>query len=225
MKKVKLYLLPVVLGLTLTFCKQQESKEEAEPQPQEEVVETTEDVVVPGYKIGDTATDFSLKNIDDQMVSLSDYPDAKGFIVIFTCNHCPYAVAYEDRVIALDKKYKELGYPVIAINPNDSEKQPEDSFDLMKVRAKEKKFTFPYLIDEGQEIYPQYGATKTPHVFLLQKTDSSNIVRYIGAIDDNHGDATAVNEKYVENAVDALLNGEEIKVKETKAIGCTIKVK
>ena len=225
MKKVKLYLLPVVLGLTLTFCKQQASKEEAEPQPQEEVVETTEDVFVPGYKIGDTAIDFSLKNIDDQMVSLSDYPDAKGFIVIFTCNHCPYAVAYEDRIIALDKKYKELGYPVIAINPNDSEKQPEDSFDLMKVRAKEKKFTFPYLIDEGQEIYPQYGATKTPHVFLLQKTDSSNIVRYIGAIDDNHGDATAVNEKYVENAVDALLNGEEIKVKETKAIGCTIKVK
>lgn len=225
MKKVKLYLLPVVLGLTLTFCKQ-EPKEEAEPQPQEEVVETAENVVVSGYKIGDTATDFSLKNIDDQMVSLSDYSDAKGFIVIFTCNHCPYAVAYEDRIIALDKKYKELGYPVIAINPNNPEKQPEDSFDLMKVRAKEKGFTYPYLIDEGQEIYPQYGATKTPHVFLLQKTDdSSNIVRYIGAIDDNHGDATAVNKKYVENAVDALLNGEEIKVKETKAIGCTIKVK
>lgn len=221
MKKVKLYLLPVVLGLTLTFCKQ-EAK--AEPQ-EEEVVKTEEEVVVSGYKIGDTATDFSLKNIDNQNVSLSDYADAKGFIVIFTCNHCPYAVAYEDRIIALDKKYKELGYPVIAINPNNPEKQPEDSFDLMKVRAREKGFTFPYLVDEGQKIYPQYGATKTPHVFLLQKTDNGNVVRYIGAIDDNHGDATAVEEKYVENAVDALLNGEEIKVKETKAIGCTIKVR
>lgn len=220
MKKVQLYLLPLVLGLTLTFCKQ-----EPKTEPQDEEVAKTEEVVISGYKIGDIATDFSLKNVDDRMVSLSDYTDAKGFIVIFTCNHCPYAVAYEDRIIALDKKYKDLGYPVIAINPNNPEKQPEDSFELMKTRAKEKGFTFPYLVDEGQKIYPQYGATKTPHVFLLQKTNEGNIVRYIGAIDDNHGDVSAVKEKYVENAVDALLNGEEIQVKETKAIGCTIKVR
>ena len=120
-----------------------------------------------GYVIGDEATDFTLMGTDDKTHSLAQYTNAKGFIVIFTCNHFPYAIAYEDRIIALDKKYKDLGYPVIAINPNDSSVQPEDSFDLMKVRAKEKGFTFPYLVDEGQKIYPQYGATKTPHVFLF----------------------------------------------------------
>lgn len=178
---------------------------------------------VEGYKVGDAATDFKLKNIDGKMVSLKDYKDAKGYIVIFTCNHCPFAKAYEDRIIALDKKYKKLGYPVIAINPNNPEVQPDDSFDLMKVRAKEKGFTFPYLFDEGQKIYPQYGATKTPHVFVLQKTVKGNIVKYIGAIDDNHSDEEAVKVKYVENAVDALLKGKEIEVNSTKAIGCSIK--
>ncbi len=177
-----------------------------------------------GYKIGDTATDFSLKNIDGKMVSLKDYKNAKGYVVIFTCNHCPFAKAYEDRIIALDKKYSKLGYPVIAINPNNPEKQKEDSFDLMKVRAKEKGFTFPYLFDEGQKIYPQYGATKTPHVYLLQKTSKGNEVKYIGAIDDNYEDEKAVKTNYLEDALNALLENKEITVKETKAIGCSIKV-
>ncbi|MCL9807094.1 thioredoxin family protein [Flavobacterium amniphilum] len=176
-----------------------------------------------GYQVGDLATDFSLKNVNDKNVSLKDYKDAKGFIVVFTCNHCPFAVAYEDRIIALDKKYKALGYPVIAINPNNPAVQPKDSFDLMKERAKEKGFTFPYLFDEGQKIYPQYGATKTPHVYLLQKTKGGNVVKYIGAIDDNYNDASAVKVKYVENAVNSLLEGKEIEVKTTKAIGCSIK--
>ncbi len=118
-----------------------------------------------------------------------------------------------------------MGYPVIAINPNDASVQPEDSFDLMKTRAKEKGFTFPYLIDEGQKIYPQYGATKTPHVFVLQKENGKNIVKYIGAIDNNYENANDVTEKYVEAAVDALLKNEPIKQTETVAIGCTIKVK
>ena len=178
----------------------------------------------PGYKVGDVATDFSLKSTNNKMVSLKDYKDAKGFIVVFTCNHCPYAKAYEDRIIALDKKYSKLGYPVIAINPNNPAKQPEDAFDRMKTRAKEKNFTFPYLFDEGQRIYPQYGATKTPHVYILQKSTKGNVVKYIGAIDDNHEDEKAVKEKYVENAVNALLSNKDVPVKETKAIGCTIKV-
>ncbi len=176
-----------------------------------------------GYHVGDIATDFSLKNVNSKKVSLSDFKEAKGFIVIFTCNHCPYAVAYEDRIIALDKKYKKLGYPVIAINPNNPAVQSAGSFDLMKVRAKEKGFTFPYLFDDGQKIYPQYGATKTPHVYVLQKTKAGNQVKYIGAIDDNYSDESAVKSKYVENAVDALLNNTEIAVKTTKAIGCSIK--
>ena len=176
-----------------------------------------------GYGIGDKATDFELKNIDGKMVSLSDYKDAKGFLVIFTCNHCPYAVAYEDRIIGLDAKYKPQGVPVIAINPNNPEVQPQDSYDKMKIRAKEKGFTFPYLLDDGQKIYPQYGASRTPHVFLLKKTTEGNIVTYIGAIDDNYQNADAVETKYVEDAVDAMLKGEKIPIETTKAIGCSIK--
>lgn len=176
-----------------------------------------------GYKVGDTATDFELENINGKMVSLSDYEDAKGFIVIFTCNTCPYAVANEGRIIALDKKYKPKGYPVIAINPNDPAAQPDDTMEKMQAKAKEKGFTFPYLVDKGQKIYPQYGATKTPHTYVLEKKDGKYIVQYIGAIDDSSRDASAVKVKYVENAVDALLEGEKPEIKTTKAIGCSIK--
>jgi peroxiredoxin len=177
-----------------------------------------------GYKVGDIATDFKLKGVDGKMTSLSGI-DAKGYIVIFTCNHCPYAIAYEDRIIAIDKKYKAKGYPVIAINPNDPTVQPKDSFDAMKVRAKEKGFTFPYLFDEGQKVYPAYGATKTPHVFLLKKTPKGNEVAYIGAIDDNHEDEAEVKEKFLENAIEAVMQNKKPSPDVTKAIGCTIKVK
>ena len=178
-----------------------------------------------GYAPGDEARDFRLKNVDDGLVSLADYPDAKGFIVIFTTNHCPYAVAYEDRIIALDKKFKEMGYPVVAINPNDPEAYPADSFENMKVRAEEKGFTFPYLFDETQEIAKTYGATRTPHVYLVNKEAGKLIVRYIGAIDDNYQDASAVKEKYVAAAISSLQAGEPVVPKETKAIGCSIKWK
>lgn len=175
-----------------------------------------------GYKVGDKATDFKLKSVDNKMYSMADYKDAKGFIVVFTCNHCPFAVKYEDRIIDLAKKYKSKGYVLLAINPNDPAAQPEDSFELMQKRAKEKKFSFPYLFDEGQKIYPQYGATKTPHVFLL---DKNLVVKYIGAIDDNVEDASQVKEKYLENAIAALEKGQEPSPNTTKAIGCSIKIK
>lgn len=180
--------------------------------------------VVNGYKVGDVAEDFKLMNVDGKMVSLSDYKDAKGYIVTFTCNTCPYAVGYEDRIIALNNKYASMGYPVIAIMPNNTDVQAGDSMDKMKERAKAKGFTFPYLIDKQQSVYPKYGATKTPHVFILQKTAKGNVVKYIGAIDDNYQDASAVKTKYVENAINALLKGKEVPEKETKAIGCSIKV-
>lgn len=176
-----------------------------------------------GYKVGDKATDFELKNIDGKMVSMADYADAKGFIVIFTCNHCPYSVAYEDRIIELDKKYKTMGYPVIAINPNNPEVNPKDSYVLMQKRAKEKGFTFPYLFDEGQKIYPVYGATRTPHVFLLSKEEKSLVVKYIGAIDNNHANADDADEKFLADAVDAVMAGKNPSPDFTKAIGCTIK--
>ncbi|RLJ97866.1 AhpC/TSA family protein [Tenacibaculum discolor] len=178
-----------------------------------------------GYKIGDEASDFALKNIDGKMVSLADYKEAKGFIVVFTCNMCPYSVANEDRLIALDKKYKQKGFPVIAINPNDPEVSKGDSFEAMKVRAKEKGFTFPYLFDEGQKVYPKYGATRTPHVYILNKKKGRLIVEYIGAIDDNSRDESKVKERFVENAVEALLKGEKPTKTDTRAIGCSIKDK
>ena len=176
-----------------------------------------------GYKVGDVATDFSLPNVDGEMVSLADFEDAKGFIVIFTCNTCPYSVAYEDRIIALDKKYKSRGYPVIAINPNDPAAIEGDELADMKVRAVEKGFTFPYLQDVGQQVYPQYGATKTPHVFVLQKEDEKNIVRYIGAIDDSSRNPKNVTKRFVEQSVNDLLAGKTLSITRTKAIGCSIK--
>lgn len=173
-----------------------------------------------GYQVGDTAIDFKLKNVDGKMVAMKDFKDAKGFIVIFTCNHCPYAVANEDRIIALHKKYAAKGFPVIAINPNDVGKQPEDSFDKMIERSKSKKFPFVYLYDESQDIAKTYGAAKTPHVYLL---DKNRVVKYIGAIDDSPKESSGVSKKYVEDAIEAMLKGKAIPVENTKAIGCTIK--
>jgi peroxiredoxin len=175
-----------------------------------------------GYQIGDTIEDFSLMNTDDSMVSLSDYKDAKGFIIIFTCNTCPYSVANEDRIIGLDRKYKKRGFPVIAINPNDPIAVPNESFEKMKVRVQEKGFTFPYLLDKGQKVYPKFGATKTPEVYIVTRNDLK--VQYIGAIDNSSRDPEQVTEKYVENAVAALLTGKKIEKTETRAIGCSIKV-
>lgn len=181
-------------------------------------------VVAEGYNVGDVVENFTLKNVDGKSVSLADYKLKKGVILVFTCNSCPYAKAYEDRIIALDKKYASQGVPVVAVNPNNPDVQPEDSFEEMKTRSKQKSYTFPYLFDEKQTVYPIFGATKTPHIFLLQSTKKGMEVKYIGAIDDNAFDATQVKTKFLEDAVDAMLKGQEIKTKTTKAIGCTIKV-
>lgn len=177
---------------------------------------------IKGYEVGDVATDFSLKGVDGKFVSLGDYADAKGYVVIFTCNTCPYAKMYEDRIIELHNKYSAKGFPVIAINPNDPEVQEGDSFNAMKERASEKGFGFPYLFDAGQAVFPQYGATKTPHVFIL---DAKKVVKYIGAIDDNPQDANATGVKYVEDAIAAIASGNDPTPATTKAIGCGIKVK
>jgi peroxiredoxin len=174
-----------------------------------------------GYKPGDLATDFSLKNVDGKMVSLKDFKNAKGYIVIFTCNHCPYAKMYEDRIINLHNKYG-AEYPVIAINPNDPSLEPEDSKEEMVKRAKSKGYKFPYLFDDGQKVFPAYGATKTPHAYLL---DKNRVVKYIGAIDDSPQDPKEVKIHYLEDAIAALKQNKEIKLNVTKALGCSIKVK
>jgi peroxiredoxin len=173
-----------------------------------------------GYKPGDNAIDFKLKATDGKTYSLEDLNKGKGFIVIFTCNHCPFSQAYEQRIIALHKKYAPKGMPVVAINPNDPAREPEDSYDNMKKRAKKYKYPFVYLVDETQAIAKAYGAMRTPHVYVL---DAKRNVIYIGAIDDNFEDAKLVKEKYLENALDAFLSGKPINNSVTKAIGCGIK--
>jgi peroxiredoxin len=176
-----------------------------------------------GYEIGDNATSFNLLNVDGEYVSLDDFREADGFIVIFTCNHCPYSKLYEDRIIELNEIFSEQGYPVVAINPNDTIKEPEDSYSQMIVRADEKGFEFPYLLDADQSIAKAYGATRTPHVFVLQKSNDGLVVKYIGAIDDNSKSPDDVEEQYVYNAVNNLINEKPIYPNFTKAIGCTIK--
>ena len=174
-----------------------------------------------GYKVGDKAADFKLKNIDGKMVSLANNKAARGYIVVFTCNTCPYAKAYESRVIELNTKYAPLGYPVVAINPNDATTVPGDSYAAMQT----KKYAFPYLQDESQQVAKTYGATRTPHLFVLTRQGSDFVVSYIGAIDDNSEDAKLAKTKYVENAMTEILAGKPATTNATKAIGCTIKWK
>ena len=174
---------------------------------------------------GQPAPDFSLKNVDGKMVSLKDYTAAKGFIIVFTCNPCPYAKAYENRIIELNNKYAPLGYPVIAINPNDPNLSADDSFVKMQERAKQKAYPFPYLFDEGQVATNQYGARNTPHIFLVRKTASGNVVEYTGAIDNDTENTNPERIKYVEQAVQSLQENKTPALNSTRAIGCTVKRK
>ena len=174
---------------------------------------------------GDAAVPFTLKNVDGKMVSLSDYQDQKGMILVFTCNPCPFSKAYEQRIIQLHKKFAASGYPVVAINPNDDIASPDDTFEKMQARSKEMNFPFPYLKDVTQDIYKAYGATRTPHVFLLDNKNGTFRVAYIGAIDNNAMDERSVSEKYVEQAIRALEKGNQPDPEQVKAIGCTIKAR
>lgn len=186
--------------------------------------------VTDGLQIGDTAPDFALENIDGSMVSLQSTATAyakkgievKGYIVTFTCNTCPYAQMYEDRLQALHAEMAPKGWPVVAIQPNDTDMKPADDLPAMKKRAQDKGFTFDYLLDADQEVFPAYGASRTPHVFLL---DKARKVHYIGAIDDNPGNPDEASKRFVVNAIEAIEVDQKPDPDYTKAIGCTIKVK
>ena len=185
----------------------------------------TETEKTAGYEVGDYAADFSLKNVDGEMVSLANFKEAEGFIVTFTCNTCPYSVMYEQRIIDLDDKYASQGYPVIAINPNDPNKSSGDSYDKMVERSSEKNYPFPYLIDESQEVARNFGATNTPHMYILKKEGEKFRIAYIGTIDNNPKDAGKATQHYADDAMKALLSGTEVEVSKTKAVGCSIKWK
>jgi len=177
-----------------------------------------------GYSVGSTVADCTLKNVDGKMVSLHDYKHAKGFILIFTCNTCPIVKLYEDRVIKLHKDFAPQGYPVITINSNSAEQLPQESFMHMKERHAEKEYPFVYLHDPTQEVAKQFGATRTPHTFVIDKNEIGEMeVVYIGAIDDRAQNPKEVGRRYVRDAVEALIKDKRIKKSTTRAVGCTIK--
>lgn len=168
------------------------------------------------------AQPFALPATDGKTYSLETFADKKALIIIFSCNHCPYVQAYEDRMIALQADYAARGVQIVAINSNEDTHHPEDSFENMKQRAAEKKFNFPYLRDASQETAHRYGATHTPHVFLF---DEFRNLRYTGKIDDDWKNPANVQRRFLREALDAILDGKTAPEAETYAIGCTIKWK
>ena len=178
-----------------------------------------------GYKVGDVVADFKLKNVDGEIVSLADNANTKGYIVVFTCNTCPVAQAYESRIMNLNTQFAPKGYPVVAIQSNDSQRSPGDSFEAMQQRAKSRHYAFPYLYDESQRVAQAFGASNTPHVFVVQREGDQFRVAYIGAVDNNQHDAAAADKRYVETAISELLAGKPVTTPSARAVGCGIKWK
>jgi peroxiredoxin len=168
---------------------------------------------------GTQAPAFDLPGVDGRTYVLDDFADAPALVLIQSCNHCPYVMAWEDRMLAIQRDYGERGVRLVAINSNDAEKYPSDSFDAMRERAREKGFNFPYLYDETQEVARALSSERTPEVFLF---DGDRRLVYHGAIDDSR-DEDAVSQPYLRDALDALLEGRDPPVTETPPVGCTVK--
>ena len=172
-------------------------------------------------EIGDSAINFNLKGIDGKTYSLDSFKGKKILVIIFSCNHCPYVRAYEDRIKQVQKDYKD-NVRVVCINSNNDKNYPEDSYKNMIKRAKEKKYNFPYLRDDTQEVARAYGGEVTPDVFVFSQ---NRTLEYRGRIDDNWENPDDVTSDDLRNALNEMLAGEEIKVKDVRAIGCSIKWK
>lgn len=166
--------------------------------------------------------DFSLQNVDGKIISTKDYKEAKGFVVIFTCIHCPFAKLYTERLIQLNAKYSKLHIPLLLINSSDTIMFANESLRNMTKVAKEKKYNFPYLFDPSQQVAKNFKAEKTPHAFVIWKENNQWTIKYNGAIDDNGAHPELVKMPYVEKAVDELLAGKSVSVTEGISIGCTI---
>lgn len=180
---------------------------------------------ITGYKPGDVVKSFTLKNVDGKRISLDNYNKEKGVIIIFTCNHCPFAKLYQDRMNALDDLYATRGFPLLAISSNDAGAVPEDSFAQMVKRAREQHYSFPYLYDESQDVARAFGAVKTPQAYVLWRENGQWVLKYKGAIDDNGAEPDKVVHRYVAEAVEALLHHQPVPVAESKSVGCGIKWK
>ncbi len=175
-----------------------------------------------GYTLGDAVADFNLKSVDNRLVSLANYRSGKGLIVVFTSNHCPFSKAYEARLLALDRLFAPQGYPVLAIMPNDPAAYEDDSFANMQTRARDKNYTYTYALDETQAVARQFGATRTPQVFVLKQTGNQFVVEYTGSIDDSPQDGAGAQRHYVNEAVSSLLAGRPVQSPLTKPIGCAV---
>lgn len=171
-------------------------------------------------RLGDPAPDFSLPAADQHTYGLSSFADKAVLVVVFSCNHCPYVQAYEDRLIAIQRDYAERGVQLVAINSNDDVNYPEDGFSEMVTRAKTKGFNFPYLRDASQQVARAYGASHTPQLFVF---DRDRRLKYTGKIDDNWQRPEAVTREYLRDALEAILSQREPAEPSTFAIGCTIK--
>ena len=164
----------------------------------------------------------NLKGVDGNTYSSDTFKDAPYLLIVFSCNHCPYVKAYEDRIINFVKEYRDKGLAMLYINSNEDKNYPEDSFDEMVKRAKEKNFLFPYVRDEDQSVAKAFGATHTPEFFLF---DKERTLRYYGRFDDNWREPENVQRRYLQDAIDALIEGKEVAEPEAHSIGCTIKWK
>jgi peroxiredoxin len=175
-----------------------------------------------GRKKERVVEDFSLLNVDGHLVSLSNYPDARGFVIVFTCNHCPFAKLYPPRFNQFYEKYASQGVPLIAVSSTDTVMYEDDTFSRMRAKANAEHFLFPYVWDANQTVAKNFDAQKTPHAFVIWKERGKWVVKYNGAFDDNGANPDKVQEPYVVNAVDALLAGRRVGIAETASIGCQI---
>ena len=175
------------------------------------------------YGIGDAVTNFHLKSLEGRTVSLNDFSNQKGVIVIFTCNHCPFSKAYEDRIGALHGKFAAQGYPVLAINPSDPKSYEDDRYERLQEQASAKGYLYSYLLDDSQAVARAFGASRTPQAYVLKNDGGKFTVQYLGTLDDNPQDPANVRKRYVEDAVSNLLAGRPVAPATTKPIGCVIK--
>jgi len=174
----------------------------------------------PKLKFGDQAPDFSLPGVDGKTHSLSSFKDKKILVVIFSCNHCPYVQAYEDRIIAVQRDYTARGVQIVAINANETKNYPEDNMEQMTIRSREKRFNFPYLRDDTQRVAKSYDAACTPEFYAF---DEKRSLRFHGRLDDNHEDPKKVKRRYLRDALDAMVAGRPVPTPESHPIGCSIK--
>lgn len=175
-----------------------------------------------GMPTGTPLPPFHLPGVDGNTWSQEDFRDATLLVIVFTCNHCPYAIASEDRLIALQKEFADRGVRFVLINPNDADRYPDDSFARMIDRAKDKSFPFPYLYDESQEVARRFDAACTPDIFVF---DQARTLRYNGRIDDNWQEPDEVTREDLRTVLEDLLAGREIGIEAVPSMGCSIKWK